>query len=243
MQPLTFAEILSVWERGWNRPPVDRALLLLRAAHPDRTLADLEKLSIGQRDRALVRLREETFGERFVCRSECNRCGEELEFQLDGLAGRFESPAASDELQTNVEDFEVRYRVLNSQDLKAALNCSSSQQATRLLLLRCILGAQRHGSEESIEDLPDPILGNIQELISEADPHADTRIEISCPKCGNRWLSPFDIVSYFWSELEAQAKRQLWEVHTLAGAYGWREVDIVEMNPLRRRLYLEMALA
>ena len=64
---------------------------------------------------------------------------------------------------------------------------------------------------------------------------------IHCPKCGSRWHSTFDIVSYFWSELEVRAKRQLWEVHTLAAAYGWSEADILDMSPMRRQLYMEMA--
>jgi hypothetical protein len=29
-------------------------------------------------------------------------------------------------------------------------------------------------------------------------------------------------------------------VHTLAQAYGWREVDILSMNAWRRQAYLEM---
>ena len=34
--------------------------------------------------------------------------------------------------------------------------------------------------------------------------------------------------------------RLLRQVHTLAMAYGWREIDILSMSALRRQVYLEM---
>jgi hypothetical protein len=52
----------------------------------------------------------------------------------------------------------------------------------------------------------------------------------------------FDIASFFWTEIAAEAKRLLGEVHILASAYGWREADILSLNPLRRRFYLEAIL-
>ena len=54
------------------------------------------------------------------------------------------------------------------------------------------------------------------------------------------WAVMFDVVSFFWSEICVQAKRLLREVHTLARAYGWREVDILGMSTARRQFYLEM---
>jgi len=52
----------------------------------------------------------------------------------------------------------------------------------------------------------------------------------------------FDIASFFWAEICVQAKRLLREVHTLARAYGWREMDILSMSPARRQFYLEMVI-
>jgi hypothetical protein len=47
-------------------------------------------------------------------------------------------------------------------------------------------------------------------------------------------------VTFFWSEISAEARRLLLEVHNLASAYGWSESDILSMSALRRRYYLEM---
>ena len=241
MRPLTFAEILSVWERGWNRAPVDRALLLLNAAHPDLTFKELAAMSIGTRDAELVRLSKRTFLDKFACRRKCERCGEELEFQLLDLESRFDTAVPGSELTAEMSGVEVRYRAVSSLDLKGALECPGAKDASLLLLQKCVVGVHQSGRPLQISELSDETLDAIQECIAQADPNAEKRIEITCPQCGNRSNFSFDIVTYFWSELEAHAKRQLWEVHMLAGTYGWSESEILEMTPFRRSLYVAMA--
>jgi len=51
---------------------------------------------------------------------------------------------------------------------------------------------------------------------------------------------PLDIVAFFWEEISAKANRLLEEVHTLALAYGWNEMDILSMSVRRRQFYFEM---
>ena len=58
-----------------------------------------------------------------------------------------------------------------------------------------------------------------------------------------RWRAVFDIVTFFWSEIEAWACRILREVHILASAYGWCERDILALTSARRQFYLEMVQA
>jgi hypothetical protein len=50
-------------------------------------------------------------------------------------------------------------------------------------------------------------------------------------------------VSYLWSELEEWAHRVLVDIHTLAGAYGWSERQILALSPVRRQLYVDMVRA
>jgi hypothetical protein len=50
----------------------------------------------------------------------------------------------------------------------------------------------------------------------------------------------FDIISFFWKEIDHWVKHLLLDVHVLAKAYGWSENDILEISPWRRRIYLEM---
>ncbi len=81
------------------------------------------------------------------------------------------------------------------------------------------------------------------ERMASADPMAETRLTLRCPECGEEWEETFDIVSFFWAEIEAQAKRLLFEIHTLALAYGWTESEILSLSEPRRALYLEMVRA
>ena len=43
-----------------------------------------------------------------------------------------------------------------------------------------------------------------------------------------------DITAYLWSEVEDWAKRLLIEIHTLASAYGWREAELLALEPAQR---------
>ena len=63
---------------------------------------------------------------------------------------------------------------------------------------------------------------------------------LSCPSCDHRWQMAFDILYFFWSEINAWASRIMQEVHVLARAYGWRENEILGMSPWRRQRYLKM---
>jgi hypothetical protein len=49
----------------------------------------------------------------------------------------------------------------------------------------------------------------------------------------------FDIATFFWAEVSAHARRLIRDVHALARAYGWREVEILSMSGWRRERYLE----
>jgi hypothetical protein len=49
-----------------------------------------------------------------------------------------------------------------------------------------------------------------------------------------------DPLSFLWHELEQWARQTLAAVHRLAGAYGWREQDILALSAKRRQIYLEM---
>jgi hypothetical protein len=89
-----------------------------------------------------------------------------------------------------------------------------------------------------MDQLPDTLLETITAHMAELDPQADTRLSLSCPGCHHCWQALFDIVSYFWNEIQAWAARIFTEIHLLASAYGWSEADILSLSPLRRQMYL-----
>lgn len=242
MRPLTPSELLDVWERGLARPPAERALLLLAAGHPEAAPGELAALSVGRRDARLLGLRERTFGGRLVCLVDCPGCGERLELDLDvsDVRAAPSDDAPAPELSLSAGEFEARFRLPDSRDVTAAAECPDAAVARRVLLSRCLLAAREAGAETTLESLPPEFVEALVEEMGRADPQADVRLNHSCPACGREWQTVFDIVSFFWSELNAWAYRVLREVHTLASAYGWREADILAMHPWRRQVYLEM---
>jgi hypothetical protein len=251
MRALSAAQLLDVWEQGQGRPLPQWALLLLAAACPDTPADGLAKLSIGQRDARLLTLREWTFGPQVAALAACPQCAERLEltFQVGDVRGA--SPAwpelcqkEDDEgdaaLTVEAAGWEVQFRLPNGADLAAMPSSQEGTAAQQVLLGRCLLAVKRNGQDLSTEQLPEEVADQVVDRMAQADPQANIQLALSCPVCGQQWQAVFDIVSFFWSEINAWACRTLREVHALASAYGWREADILAMSSWRRQAYLEL---
>ncbi len=242
MRALTAPELLSVWEQGQAQPHVHQALQLLGAASPDLAPEALARLSIGQRDARLLTLREWTFGPQLVGLARCPRCDERLELTLALADIRAEPEPQPQEAYTcSAADYVVRWRLPNSLDLLTVSGSLDTAEAHRRLLERCVLEARQAGEERSAAQVPPEVVEAMVRQMAEADPQANVQLSLTCPACGDAWQAPFDIVSFFWSEIDAWARRTLREVHALALAYGWTERDTLALSPQRRQLYLEMA--
>jgi hypothetical protein len=241
MRPLSASKLLSAWERGSGQPPVERALLLLKAGCPEQTTEQLAQLSIGRRDSLLMNLREGTFGSRFVSQLICKKCGERLELAFN-VSDIDVAPQGEDTetLTLNADGYEVVFRLPNSQDVRAATaRNDAGSDHEQLLFQRCMLRVTRDGVEDSVAGLPSLLVEMVIECMAKADPQSEP-LSLVCAACSHKSFVAFDIVSYFWSEINSWASRILREVHLLAVNYGWREDDILAMNPWRRQSYLEM---
>lgn len=240
MRALSAHELLDAWEKGLGRPPHERPLPLL-AAFRGEDAGELARLSVGRRDAALLELRESVFGPRLTSLAACPACGERIEMELEvcelRVAPQGEQPT---QLTLRSGDYDVLFRLPDTNDLAALAPCEDDAEAARALLSRCVLSARRGDEEVTAARLPSEVLDAIGERMGEADPQGDIRLALGCPSCGHAWQEAFDIGQFLWGELNAWAARTLGEVHRLAKAYGWREVDILSMSPARRRMYLEM---
>jgi hypothetical protein len=245
MRALTASQLLAVWERGWTQTPLQRALTLLAAACPETSLDDLVQWSIGRRDASLLKLREWAFGSRLSCIASCPECGERLELAFDTgdvRAGEDPDPVeARGQLSLSQDGYEIRFRLPNSLDL-AALSSEGELAETRSQLLeRCLLSVEQNGETIATNELSDEVLEAVTARMLEADPQGDVQLALTCPACSHRWQATFDILSFFWNEINVWAQRILREVHVLASVYGWRETDILALSPWRRQVYLQMA--
>lgn len=221
---------------------VNRALTLLNATCQENTQDELAKLSVGQRDALLLTLREQTFGTRLNVFTECPQCHEHIEFRTDvaDIRDMNRSDQFEKEYELSLENFDIRFRLINSLDLAAIINCDDVIKARSILVHRCVIKARRDGEALSPGELPEYIIEKLIISLAECDPQSDVLLNVVCPACTHNWDIIFDIVSFFWKEISIQAKRLLREVHTLALAYGWQEADILSMSSTRRQFYLEM---
>lgn len=243
MSGLTAQDVLHIWETGLAQHPVDRALTMLAQGYPEISREQLARYSIGQRDALLLALREKTFDSRLDALEECAACRTPLEFTLDAAHLRLTRAHAPVETVFELhtaDNYAVEYRLLNSFDLAAIALCAEEDEARALLIERCIVRASAGGKEVLPKSLPESVTVELSTQLAAHDAQAEIEIELLCPACGHRWQTLFDIASFMWTEICAQAQRLLREVDLLARSYGWSESDILGLSHARRQSYLAM---
>jgi hypothetical protein len=240
MRSLSSSELLEIWERGQVQTQVQRGIALLASAYPELNTDELAKLPIGKRDSLLLGMRASTFGPRLECLATCPRCSERLELALDVQDVMAAEAEQTEMLSINEAGFEVRFRQPNSLDLVAIGDLRDLAAIRQLLIERCLVEAVRMSGEISLDKLPAEVTDAMVKRMAEADPQADVQLALSCPACGHEWLSAFDILSFFWDEINVLSRRLLHDVHVLARAYCWSEAEILNMSPWRRQAYLDL---
>lgn len=242
MRALSAAELVEVRERASTQLPTERALTLLGAACPDLETETLAGFSIGQRDSLLLSMRESMFGSRVEATVKCPDCDEQLELSFGvediRVSTSIAAPIGPGALEAG--GYELRFRLPNSLDLLAISARSDAQSGRSVLIERCLLSARRRDNDTPVALLPEQVLARIEEEMSRLDSQANVQLALDCTSCDKSWSATFDILGFFWSELNAWAQRLFADVHTLASRYGWREADILEMSAARRNLYLVM---
>lgn len=233
LRALTAAEVLRVWEHGAALHAIDRALLLCAFAAPTLDRSSLAALSLGERDALLLTLREGTFGARIEAVVACGNCLAPLELSITVDALRVEVPAG--ETRLSFGDREVTLRKLDSRDLAAIARMSDGRRARQTLVERGVVGVHHPLSEDE--------QASVAQRLGEIDPQADLVFDLTCAECQHRFLAPFDVAEFVWSEVSVEARRLLQEVATLARAFTWSEADILSMSRKRRQHYLELASA
>jgi hypothetical protein len=233
MRALSAADVLRVWEHGQASGLAARAIALLEAANPGD--AGVLDLPIGRRDALLLELRERTFGGRLDAIAACPACRDTIEFEFTTDDVRMSPPVSDDTVRIEAGGHQLAFRLPTTRDLAALPGDMTVDGARHWLLARCAIG------ELPSVPLPDDVVETVSGQLGEADPQADVRVELHCPACDHAWSAPFDIVTFFWRELQTYAQRLLREVHVLAARYAWTEADVLALSPLRRRAYLELA--
>jgi hypothetical protein len=239
---LTTIDLLRIWETGERQSQVERALTILAAACPDQAFEQLLDMSLGQRDRLLLLVRQWLFGPELKGFAECPPCGQRLEFMLSipRICGVGAAGTTSREHAFSAAGFDLRFRSLRSRDLLNVAPDSDTQQARLLLAKCCLQDVHRDGQSVSVDDLPEVVLQHLAIQVVESEPLQEIQLDMTCPACDHRWQPLLDIGQFLWEEVAAYARRLLREVHILAQAYGWHEDEILALSARRRQAYLEM---
>jgi hypothetical protein len=246
MPTLSAESLLTCWEYGCSRHPLDRALLLYALAAPAEDPDSLADRTIGERNAALLRLRQAMFGDALSCCVDCPECAEPLEFTLSvaALLGQRTERAKLVELDG------VRFRMPTTRDLAAiALEPDVALGAHKLLQL-LVEPPQQAGENvdvrpaEASEPLDSDTLANhLSHALEQADACLVFTLDLSCTACAHVWTATFDIGAHLWHEIDAHSRRLLDEIHILARSYGWTEREVLDLSDARRRSYIERALA
>lgn len=228
MQALSETQLLALWDAGQTRHPLDRALLALALAMPEQAPEQLADQPVGWREIHLLALRNAMFGNALDGYASCPACGSLMEFSLDAgdLLGRLPQPAGDARVVLDGGE----WRLPTSRDQAMILSAPDPETAAGILLDRCRIGEMAGSSPADISEL--------ESRLEALDPAADIRLGMQCTDCGQPWSAALDIGGCFWAELGNRAHRLLESIHRLAGAYGWREADILALNPARRAAYL-----
>jgi hypothetical protein len=195
----------------------------------------IDKLLVGDRDYLILQLRRMTLGDRFAAVFSCPACKRamDVEFLAQDISiePRLQNTVAytwaSDDAQRV-----VRYRLPNGADQEAVADLRAGD-AVEALLARCVIddGGTPLSNEERVA------------VIAEMDaraPQIDLELELNCPECGHSFTTPFDCTSFFFSEIRAQSRHLIREVHYLALHYHWSETEILNLQRDRRRRYLAL---
>lgn len=242
MQQITEKDVLKIWELARNQHSLKRALIILAVADPKADVDTLARLSKGQRDQKLIKIREQLFGSSLPGWIQCIKCQEKLEINLDASVFKMlkQPELINKENHLNYNSYKIIFRLPNSLDLAAVLKGRNPLMAKEIFLNRCIIKANRKGKKVAIARLPKKVVQALQEKMAELDPWADIKLKINCSFCKSTWQFNFDIASYLWKELSALARSIFNEIHLLARYYGWSESEILSMMPARRKIYVEM---
>lgn len=195
----------------------------------------IDKLLVGDRDYLILQLRRMTLGDRFAAVFSCPACTRAMDVEFLAqdilIEPRLQNTAAytwaSDDAQRV-----VRYRLPNGADQEAVADLRAGD-AVEALLARCVIddGGTPLSNEERTA------------VIAEMDaraPQIDLELELNCPECGHSFTTPFDCTSFFFSEIRAQSRHLIREVHYLALHYHWSEAEILNLQRDRRRRYLAL---
>jgi hypothetical protein len=228
--------LVAAWAAATEGPEALRGPALLAALTP----ADGAWRSgpVGRCDAELLRRRRALLGDELRLTGTCPACDEAVTLAL-GVDHLLEvAPADDVERVVEAGDLLATVRAATPDDLAAAATAGSPSAAADVLLRRCARVATRDG--RPVTQLSAELGDRVSATMAELDPQADVTLDLSCPVCECRWTEDLDVGTLVWTEVSAEARGLLYDVHRIASAYGWSQQEVLELPQSVRQAYLEL---
>jgi hypothetical protein len=174
-------------------------------ADPGGLLDRVRQLVIAERDRALVRLRQISLGDRVETAVDCPRCAavNQVDFRLSSLPLDFTPPP--ERVEVILEDGRAAVlrlpRAGDQEDLLDAGIASTAGRRTWLLARLLVRLGEQEGpfDEDLARALPVRTRHELERAIETHGGFLDLRMAVTCHACGHAFSSPFDVATFFFS--------------------------------------------
>jgi hypothetical protein len=213
------------------------ALAILELAGCVATLADggavdWDSLPASEIAAVALAIRQAWIGDRLSTDGACPECAErvDISFRIGEYYKHFQPSTPTGVTTTGDGWYEVsgiRFRVPTVADLTAALG---GDDGAATLAGTCVEPADLSEEQWQIVDA----------ALDQIAPSLDGMVGGLCPECGASMQLRLDPCSYVMAELRDLFAGIYYEVHLLARAYGWKEVDILSMGRSRRIKYAHL---
>lgn len=240
--------LLRAWESAQATRPVARGAVLVAESGLVAGLDDALDLPTDELARVIARLHTLEFGDRADGVLDCGTCGAELDVTVpldlvSDVAGS--APRDSQRPSRTVTLSSGRTAAVRVPTTRDLLAVSSADDAVDALLARCVTPTPGPSADESEPRAPIAMLDQadraaVDDLLSEVAGAAAIVVRTTCPECATVVSAPVDPVSFLWERVRVAAPALLNDVAELAMSFGWRESDILELSPARRRAYLSL---
>jgi hypothetical protein len=217
-----------------EQPP---ALAILELASRVATLVDgdavdWDSLPASEIAAVALAIRQAWIGDQLSTDGACPGCAERVDvsFRIGDYIKHFQPSTPTGVATIGDGWYEVsgiRFRVPTVADLTGALG---SDNGAATLAGSCVQPADLSEEQWQIVDA----------ALDQVAPSLDGMVGGICPECGSSMQLRLDPCSYVMAELRDLFAGIYYEVHLLARAYGWKEVDILSMGRSRRIKYAQL---
>jgi hypothetical protein len=190
-------------------------------------------LALSDRDRLLLALYRQLYGDRVEGAVECAACGAsfQLAFTLTEIHGGLEPVAGAARPETD-GTFALadgrRFRLPTAEDRIAVFGMDPAQAAD-VLAARCVIVGDASSDRESLED-----------AMAQAGPVLDVDLDARCAECGADQSFRFGLSAHLLGALAAEKPCLAREIHAIATAYGWGLDEILGLPREERRRFVRL---